>query len=404
MAKKTPESKIPSVIQRFAEKLENAKKPVLYIGGGANNPNASAEIRKFISKYKIPCVSSLMGLGVVPRNDRKFFGMVGMHGSLAANKAMYETDCVLVAGARFDDRATGVVEKFCPEAVSKRSVLHIDIDAAEVNKIVESDFSLICDTGDAFKKLNEIFDERKLSSASLKENVSDREKWFERIEKYREEEKITLRMDCGSSDCCGKKTCGRKNVRGFINPREFIASLPSNENIIITTDVGQHQMWTAQFYDIQRSRQLLTSGSLGTMGFGLPAAIGAAFAEPDKRIICVSGDGSILMNIQELATLAENNLNVTVIVLENGALGMVRQQQEYLFDKNYSASIFMSNPDFLKIAEGFGVRTVSADKDAEWQKKAFDEKGPCFVLAKIARYENVLPFVKAGSANIDPLM
>ena len=396
-AKKTPESEIPSLIQKFAEKLENAKKPVLYIGGGANNPKASAEIRKFISGYKIPCVSSLMGLGVVPHKDAKFFGMVGMHGSLAANRAMYESDCVLVAGARFDDRATGVVEKFCPEAVRNRSVLHIDIDAAEVNKIIESDFSLICDTALAFEKLNEVFSGKNLAS-------NERENWFKRIEKFREEEKITLKMDCYAADCCGEKSCGRKNGGERKNPRELIASLPSNENVIITTDVGQHQMWTAQFYDTQRPRQLLTSGSLGTMGFGLPAAIGAAFAEPEKRVICVSGDGSILMNIQELATLAENNLNVTVIVLENGALGMVRQQQEYLFGKNYSASIFMSNPDFLKIAEGFGLRTVNADADSDWQKKAFGWKGPCFVLARIARCENVLPFVKAGSANIDPIM
>ncbi len=400
-AKKTPESEIPSIIRKFAEKLENAKKPVLYIGGGANNPKASSEIRKFISKYKIPCVSSLMGLGVVPHNDAKFFGMVGMHGSLAANKAMYESDCVLVAGARFDDRATGVVEKFCPEAVKNRSVLHIDIDAAEVNKIIESDFSLIYDTALAFEKLNEIFSEKKLVADG---NSVARESWFKRIEKFREEEKITLNMDCYAADCCGEKSCGRKNASEYKNPRALIASLPSNANVIITTDVGQHQMWTAQFYDTQRPRQLLTSGSLGTMGFGLPAAIGAAFAEPEKRVICVSGDGSILMNIQELATLAENNLNVTVIVLENGALGMVRQQQEYLFGKNYSASIFMSNPDFLKIAEGFGLRVVNADTDSDWQKKAFGEKGPCFVLARIARYENVLPFVKAGSANIDPIM
>ena len=210
-------------------------------------------------------------------------------------------------------------------------------------------------------------------------------------------------MSCKAADCCGEKTCGKKGGAEYLNPREFIKNLPSGENIIVTTDVGQHQMWAAQFFDIQRPRQFLTSGSLGTMGFGLPVALGAAFAEPKKRIVCISGDGSILMNIQELATLAENNLNVTVIVLENGALGMVRQQQEYLFDKHYSASTFTSNPDFLNVAEGFGIRTVDVDKENDWQKKAFECEGPCFVRVKIARCENVLPFVKGGSLNIDSI-
>lgn len=395
--KKTPESEVLPLIKEFVGKLLSAKKPVLYIGGGANNPKASEEIRKFISAFKVPVVSSLMGLGVVGHKDERFFGMVGMHGALAANKAMYESDCVLVAGARFDDRATGLVSKFCPNAVASHSVLQIDIDAAEVNKIIESDFSLIYDVADAFKKLNE-----EISSHSLKSE--ERESWFKKVENFRAPEKITMKMDCNASECCGGKTCGRKDGEKYQNPRELIASLPSNENIIVTTDVGQHQMWTAQYYDTERPHQLLTSGSLGTMGFGLPAAIGAAFAEPQKRVVCVSGDGSILMNIQELATLAENNLNVTVIVLENGALGMVRQQQEYLFNKNYSASVFSSNPDFLKVAEGFKIKAVDADSDPDWRKKAFEEKGPCFVLVKIARYENVLPFVAAGKANIDPII
>lgn len=386
-AKKTRSNQVSSIINDFVEKLLAAKKPVLYIGGGANNPKASEEIKKFISNFKVPVVSSLMGLGVVPHNDESFFGMVGMHGTLSANKAMYEADCVLVAGARFDDRATGVVSKFCPNAVANHSVLQIDIDEAEVNKIIESDFSLIYDVADAFGKLNEV-----LSSKNIKSHQNEREKWLKKVEKFRDEEKITMAESLKSKD---------ENLK---NPRELIANLPSNENIIITTDVGQHQMWTAQFYDIERPRQLLTSGSLGTMGFGLPAAIGAAFAEPKKRVICVSGDGSILMNIQELATLSENNLNVTVIVLENGALGMVRQQQEYLFNKNYSASVFPKNPDFLKVAEGFGIKAVDADKDENWQKKAFEESGPCFVRVKIAQGENVLPFVAAGKANIEPII
>ncbi|MBP5283946.1 MAG: acetolactate synthase large subunit, partial [Treponema sp.] len=174
-----------------------------------------------------------------------------------------------------------------------------------------------------------------------------------------------------------------------------------SDDIIVTTDVGQHQMWTAQFYPFEKTGTFLTSGSLGTMGFGLPAAIGAALANPDQRIVCISGDGSILMNSQELATLAENKLNVTVIVLQNGTLGMVRQQQEYLFNKNYSASIFSYVPDFVQIASGFGIDAFDADSNAEWYKRAFSS-GPHLVKVDIAMGENVLPFVAAGKANTEP--
>ena len=317
-----------------------------------------------------------------------------MHGSYAANRAVHDCDLLLAAGAHFDDRATGLPQQFCPNA----KILHIDIDAAEIDKILDSSFSLVCDTALAFKKIND-----SLSSADLKSQEGERKAFLEECQKILKEEEVTLPMNCQLSDCCGAKTCGKKAGANYRNPRTFIANLPCNENIIVTTDVGQHQMWTAQFYPFQRPRQLLTSGSLGTMGFGLPAAIGASFAQPEKRVICVSGDGSILMNIQELATLAENKLNVTVIVLENGALGMVRQQQEYLFDKNYSASTFPSNPDLLEIARGFGITALDADTDPDWEKKAFECQGPVFVRTKISRYENVLPFVKGGSANIDAL-
>lgn len=387
-AKKTPEDKIPSIINKITEKLLASKRPVLYIGGGCNSETSSKEIRKFISSFEIPVVSSLMGLGAVAKNDTRNFGMVGMHGTLTANRAMNEADCVIAAGARFDDRATGLISSFCPEASQKNAVIHIDIDAAEVNKIIDSAFSLICDTADAFTYLNEEIKKHDVSS-------KERSQWIKKLESLRAEEKASMDK---------KYLSENPSDKNYINPRSFISSLPSDENIIITTDVGQHQMWTAQYYDTSRPRELLTSGSLGTMGFGLPAALGAAFACPDKKIICVSGDGSILMNIQELITLKENNLNVTVIVLENGALGMVRQQQEYLFNKNYSASIFPENPDFLKIAEGFGIKAVNANTDKDWRKKAFEEKGPCFVLAKIAEGENVLPFVASGKANIDPLV
>ena len=391
---KTKDEDIPSVVQTIVDLLSSAKKPILYIGGGCNSPKASEKIREFLTIYDIPVISSLMGLGVVRRDSPSFLGMVGMHGTFASGKAAYESDLVIAAGARFDDRAAGVPEGFCPNA----KIIHIDIDAAEINKILPSYVNFVGSTESAFEKINAALKKADLSAFS-----SERVNWLSSCVELKKSEKIEREMSCAVADCCGAKTCGKKGGAEYQNPRDVIASLPSNENIIVTTDVGQHQMWAAQFFDVQRPRQFLTSGSLGTMGFGLPTALGAAFAEPEKRIVCISGDGSILMNIQELATLAENNLNVTVIVLENGALGMVRQQQEYLFNKQYSASTFPSNPDLLAIAQGFGIRAIDADTDSDWQKKAFEEKGPCFVRVKIARCENVLPFVKGGSLNIDSI-
>ena len=391
---KTKDSEIPSVVDNIVASLAKAKNPILYVGGGCNSPEAGEKIAEFLKIYDIPVISSLMGLGVVPRSCPSFLGMVGMHGTFTAGKAAYDSDLVIAAGSRFDDRAAGVPDGFCPKA----KIIHIDIDAAEINKILPSYINFVGSTIDAFSQINS-----SLKKADLSEFKNERAKWLSSCIELKNQEKIQLEMSCAAADCCGAKTCGKKGGANYRNPREFIASLPSGNDIIVTTDVGQHQMWAAQYFDVQRPRQFLTSGSLGTMGFGLPAALGAAFAEPDKRIVCISGDGSILMNIQELATMAENNLNVTVIVLENGALGMVRQQQEYLFDKHYSASTFASNPDLLKIAEGFGIRSVDADADPDWQKKAFDVKGPVFVRTKIARCENVLPFVKGGSLNIESL-
>ena len=368
------DSEISKKISEICALLASSKKPVLYVGGGCNNPFSSGKIREFLKICEMPVISSLMGLGVVEKTDPLFLGMVGMHGTYAAGKAAYESDLLIAAGSRFDDRAAGVPTGFCPNA----KIIHVDIDAAEINKILDSEISLVCDTALAFGKINAA-----LKNADLSELRSERAKWL-----------------CTCLDVAGIE----KTERGAKSkPQKLIESIPSGDNIIVTTDVGQHQMWAAQFFDIQRPRQFLTSGSLGTMGFGLPAALGVAFAEPKKRVVCISGDGSILMNVQELATLAENKLNVTVIVLENGALGMVRQQQEYLFNKNYSASTFDFSPDLLKIAEGFGITALDAEKDSEWQKKAFDCEGPVFVRAKINREENVLPFVKAGKLNVEPI-
>ena len=395
----TKDSAMTVLLEKAAELLAKAKKPVLFAGGGCNSPEAAQALRAFTKSYRIPAVSSLMGLGAIPSSAADFAGMIGMHGTYAANKAMYESDLVLACGVRFDDRATGVVSKFCPNA----KIIHIDIDAAEINKILDSTVSIVAKVETAVPELTKMLKSQKADA----KNEQMRAGWADEIISVN---KNTRSTDCGSPS----KEEKNKSFTGSANPRTFIASIPAlaekaglkRENLLVTTDVGQHQMWAAQYYPVEEPRTFLTSGSLGTMGFGLPAAIGAAIANPKKRVICFSGDGSIMMNIQELATLAENNLPVTVIVFENGTLGMVYQQQKYLFDKTYSASEFAASPNLLKIAEGFGIETADADKDADWYKKAFNEKRPnkpFFVRVRVDPEENVLPFVPGGKANIDSI-
>lgn len=389
----TPDEKIPSIINEMAESLVKAKKTVLYLGGGCNSPEASSSIAKFLSIYNAGVVSSLMGIGAVSRLDKNNFGMVGMHGSYTANLAMHDADLILAAGVRFDDRATGVIKEFCPNA----KILHIDVDAAEINKILPASISLVGEVETAFPLLTKALSEKNPDAKSTDEGKS-REEWLESLRKTFVE---TESFELGRNPSVPKES---------VNPRKFIREIPDMaekagvkaDSIIVTTDVGQHQMWSAQYYPVTKARQFLTSGSLGTMGFGLPTAIGAAVANPDKRVVCVSGDGSILMNVQEFATLAEENLDVTVFVLQNGSLGMVHQQQEYLFNKNYSASEFKKSPDLLNIASGFGIDSIDATTDKDWFNKAFTP-GPHFVLLKIDMDENVLPFVAAGHANIDAI-
>lgn len=383
----TPQKEIVSTVKQMADALLKASKPVLFLGGGCNSQKASEVINEFLTSYEAAVATSLMGIGIVPRSAKNNFGMVGMHGSYAANKAMHDADLVLAAGVRFDDRATGAIAKFCPNA----KILHIDIDAAEINKILPSALSIVCEAEKVFPLLTKEIRSRTSKGCS-------HTAWIKELSKiYEESESIEL----GRS---------KKIPKDSVNPRAFIRNIPEEakkagtepSSIIVTTDVGQHQMWSAQYYPVEKPMQFLTSGSLGTMGFGLPAAIGASLANKTKRVVCISGDGSILMNIQELATLKEQNLNVTVFILQNGSLGMVRQQQQYLFKKNYSASEFAFVPDFMQIAQGFGIDAINANEDSQWYKKAFT-KGPHLVLLHINIEENVLPFVKAGSANIDAL-
>ena len=287
----TKDSAMTVLLEKAAELLAKAKKPVLFVGGGCNSPEASKALRAFTKSYRIPAVSSLMGLGVIPSSCSDFAGMVGMHGTYAANKAMYESDLVLACGVRFDDRATGVVSKFCPNA----KIIHIDIDAAEINKILDSTVSIVAKVETAVTELTKML---KAQKANVK-NEQMRAVWADEIINVN---KNTRSTDCGSPSEEEKN----KSFTGSANPRTFIASIPAlaekaglkREDLLVTTDVGQHQMWAAQYYPVEEPRTFLTSGSLGTMGFGLPAAIGAAIANPKKRTVCFSGDGSIMMNIQ----------------------------------------------------------------------------------------------------------
>ena len=383
----TSEEDLQKKLAAIQKLLSKSKRPVLFTGGGCNTFEAAEVLEKFLSVCRMPVCTSLMGIGSVPESSDCFVGMVGMHGNHAANVAMHDSDLVIAAGVRFDDRATGVVNKFCPDA----KIIHVDVDAAELDKILKTSVSIVGDVVNIFPRITE---------AAEKEGTNFDSDWLKKIAALRKENTSFL--------------CGRPDGEKKANPREFIASVPvlaekagiPARNLIVTTDVGQHQMWSAQYYPVERPRSFLTSGSLGTMGFGLPAAIGASLANPEKRIVCFSGDGSIMMNLQELATLAEQNLAVTVIIFVNGTLGMVYQQQKFLFDKNYSASVFDYVPDFLTIAKGFGIEAVDASVDSEWYKKAFDpsrKNKPCIVCCPINPEENVLPFVPGGRANIDSI-
>lgn len=391
---RSQKKEIASTLNSILNALSEAERPVLYVGGGCNSAEGEKFVREFLHLYDASALSSLMGLGVVGADDDAFLGMIGMHGSVAANRAMHESDVVFACGSRFDDRAVGLRTEFCPNA----KIIHIDIDAAEVNKIFRADLSLVCDIESALSVLNELLREKK--SSFKKEKIAARKAWVEKNARLRKE---TFSIECGAA-----------NNSASVNPRKFIAEIPAfakaagtrEENLIVTTDVGQHQMWAAQYFQVLHARTFLTSASLGTMGFGLPAAIGAALASPDKKIICFSGDGSIMMNVQELATLSELALNVTVIVLENGVLGMVRQQQKYIFKKNYSASVFSKSPDLLAIARGFGIEAFDANENPDWAKTVFAAKNkkPFFVRVRIDAEEDVLPFVMAGRANIDAIV
>lgn len=360
-------------LQDIAEIINNSKKPIIYAGGGIINSNASSALYNLAKKANIPVALTLMGLGCFPTDDPLYLGMLGMHGSRYTNLLINEADVILAFGVRFDDRATGNIRKFCPNA----KIVHVEIDEVEINKLRDTYYALVGDIRIVLEDLIHY----------IKDNP--RTDWLNEVKSYKEKYPFVLPP--------------KEDTFHPINIIKYIHDIVP-ETTIVTTDVGQHQMWVAQSYPFNIPRTLLTSGGLGTMGFGLPAAIGAALANDDKNIICFSGDGSILMNIQELATLKDFNLNVKVIIFVNGHLGLVRQQQELFYDKHYMASKFISNPDFTLIGKGFGIEACdlgNEENPLEKLQEILSKKGPYVISIPINETENVYPMVAPGAANTE---
>jgi acetolactate synthase-1/2/3 large subunit len=369
MAEK-PQAAPAEAIQQAAAAIESSVRPILYLGGGVIHAGAAKSARALAERGDLPTVMTLMALGVLSQAHPLSLGMLGMHGAAATNQALHRCDLLITVGARFDDRATGRLAEFCPDA----KVIHCDIDASEIHKLRQADIPLLGDVGVTLEKL----------LAEIQ--GCQRQEWREEIAELQRSNPTPQWGD---------------ELR---RPQDLISTVGRllGPNAVVATDVGQHQMWTAQVYPFSRPRQWLTSGGLGTMGFGLPAAIGAALQEPERTVVCFSGDGSILMNIQELVTAAELGLNIKLVLLNNGAYGLVRQQQDLFYGGNRFASDLGGNPDFCTIAKGFGWSSHDLD-DMDYDMKALAEiletPGPQFIHAPIDGAQRVYPMVPPGGAN-----
>lgn len=364
-------------LRRTAEELAKARKPIILAGGGVIMANASEVLCELAHELNIPVATTLMGLGAFPANGDLWLGMVGMHGAYAANMSINHADLLVCVGARFDDRVTGRLQDFASHA----RIVHIDIDPTSIRKNVEVDVPVVGDCRQALEGILEIC-RAKMADTDWSGMHAD---WLQTVHEWKANHPLAY------------------NKNGHIKPQQVIETMYSitKGDAIIATEVGQNQMWAAQFYTFTKPRTLLTSGGLGTMGYGFPAAIGAQFAFPDKLVINVAGDGSIQMNIQELATVVQNKIPVKVVILNNGHLGMVRQWQELFYNRNYSHTNMEAQPDFVKLAEAYGAEGYRISKPEELEdvlRKALTSPNPAFIDVMVEREENVYPMVPAGAA------
>ena len=373
-------------VSRAVSEILRAERPVLYVGGGVVSSGAAEELRLFAEQVQIPVTPTLMGLGGFPSAHPLSLGMLGMHGTYAANMAIAESDLLIAVGVRFDDRVTGKLATFAPYA----RVIHIDIDPANVGKNRAPELSLIADAREALTALSNEIQSRTPEDA--KQSSERREAWWKRIRAWQSEQPLRF---SGSND--------------QIKPQHVIRELHrlTRGEAIIVSDVGQHQMWAAQFYPFKRSRQWITSGGLGTMGFGVPAAIGAQLAFRDQLVVAIVGDGGFQMTNQELATAVQYDLPVKVVIVNNGYLGMVRQWQEMFYERTYSEVDLSVAPDFVKLGEAYGAyarRAVHPGELAEVLSDGLSHKGVAILDIVVAKEENVFPIVPAGASSRDMIM
>jgi acetolactate synthase-1/2/3 large subunit len=366
-------------IRLAANAMANARRPVIYGGGGVVNGNASAELTELGELTNFPVTCTLMGLGSFPAPHEQWLGMLGMHGTRAANYAMDEADLIIAIGSRFDDRITGKLSEFAPRA----KFIHIDIDPAEISKNIPAHIPIVGDVKNILPRLIEEYRALGADTARL-------EDWWTRVRGWR------AQYPLGFEDSDDTE----------IKPQYMIKALfeATDGDAIITSDVGQHQMWTAQYYDFAQPRRWINSGGLGTMGFGLPAAMGAAVGCPDQLVCAVAGDGSVQMNMQELATCAQEKIPIKVFIMNNGYLGMVRQWQELFWDKRYSQVDMGEFPDFVKLAEAYGATGLRfSDKTTlvDDMRAAIATEGPVLVDVRVTREENTYPMIPAGQAARD---